>query len=193
MSTVPKRARLTACVALIALLGVGMPTGCGKKSDTRAVPWKSGTTVIPGTYGWDVETDAIVNPLMSTAADFWWEQVSETERHLRLMHGIGAAVVTNRSYEQIGPEFLHHRRFLQGRIDGLNEQGALAPNTIIVFRTAHGTLGKLQVVRYRPLHDLSFPEAMVYDDGWKSAALQRPDVEQYHIEVKWALFRPNAD
>ena len=58
---------------LISLAGVFQ--GC--KDKTPLVPWKSGTTVIPGTFGWDVETDSIVHPIGDPAADLWWNLISE--------------------------------------------------------------------------------------------------------------------
>jgi hypothetical protein len=75
------------------------------------------------------------------------------------------------------------------RIDAGDKAGMLDPGAVIVFRTADGTLGKLQVVGYRRLHDLSFPQASAYLDTWKTAIGQRPDIERYHLEINWQLYR----
>ncbi len=177
--------------SLAVLIGVAVGLrGCS--TQTSAVPWVSGTTVIPGTFGWDAETNSIVDPLRVSAADFWWEMISERERYLTPMNGTAAAIVKGKTYEQIDAAFVSRRRLQTTKIDAGDKTGVLDPGTIIVFRTADGTLGKLQVVGYRRLHDLSFPQASAFPDTWKTAASQRPDVEWYHLEIKWQLYRSEA-
>ncbi len=181
--------RAQAGLAVLIVLGGVLP-GC--KRATPAVPWVSGTTVIPGTFGWDAETNSIVNRLQVPVADFWWETVSEKERYLTPMHGAAAAVVKGKTYEQIDAAFVDRQRMRTKKIDAGGTAGVLDPGTIIVFRTADGTLGKLQVVGYRRLHDLSFPQASVYPDSSKGVIAQRADIERYHLEVRWQLYRPQA-
>jgi len=176
-------------LAVLLVLGGVLP-GC--KRAAPAVPWASGTTIIPGSCGWDVETDSIVDPTQVPAADFWWEMVSESQRYLTPTHDAVAAVVKGKTYEQIDAAFVAGRRLREGRIDGSDKTGVLDPGTIIVFRTPDGTLGKLQIVGYRALHDLSFPEARAYPDRSKSTIAQHRDIERGHIEVKWQLYRPQA-
>jgi hypothetical protein len=175
------------CLLLVGLTAAFQ--GCRDK--TPLVPWKSGTTVIPGQFGWDVETDSIVHPTRIPTADLWWNLISEQEKYLTTMHGAAAAVVKNGSYEQIDGVFIRRQRLTEQRIGGKDEPGVLAPGTIIVFRTANGVFGKLQIIGYRSLHDFSFPQIAAYLDQWRAAALQRPDYERYHIEVKWQLYRPD--
>jgi hypothetical protein len=173
-------------LAVLIGLGAGL-RGCSKR--TSAVPWVSGTTIIPGTFGWDAETNSIVDPLRVSVADFWWEMVSEKERYLTPTHGAEAAVVKAKTYEQIDPAFVGRRRLQTKRIDAGDKAGVLDPGTIIVFQTGDGTFGKLQIVGYRRLHDLSFPEASAYLDISKTAINQRPDIERGHLEIKWQLYR----
>ncbi len=188
------RRRQVGCLilgSLVVLIGLGVGLrGCGKQ--TSAVPWASGTTIIPGTFGWDVETDSIVGPLSVPVADFWWETVSEKERYLTPTHGAAAAIVTGESYEQIDAAFVDRQRLRTKKIDAGDKAGVLNPGTIIVFRTADDTLGKLQIVGYRRLHDLSFPQAGAYSDAQKGMIAQRPDIERYHLEITWQLYRPQA-
>lgn len=165
-------------------------SGC--KRVTPAVPWVSGTIIIPGTFGWDAETNSIVDPLRVPVADFWWEMVSEKERYFTPTHGAETAIVKGKTYEQIDAAFVSRRRLQTQKIDAGDKAGVLGPGTIIVFRTADGTLGKLQVVGYRRLHDLSFPQAGAYPDTSKTAISQRPDIERYHVEIRWQLYRPRA-
>jgi hypothetical protein len=161
--------------------------GCGTR--TSAIPWVSGTTILPGNFGWDAETNGIVDPLGVSVADFWWEMVSEKERYLTPAQGAAAALVKGKPYEQIDAAFVNRQRLRTRKIDAGDKAGVLEPGTIVVFRTADGALGKLQVVGYRRLHDLSFPQATAYRDTWKTAVSQRPDVERYHLEIKWQLYR----
>ena len=94
--------------------------------------------------------------------------VSEKERYLTPTHGGAAAVVKGKTYEQIDAAFVDRQRMRTKKIDAGDKAGVLDPGTIIVFRTADGTLGKLQVVGYRRLHDLSFPQAGAYPDAKSS-------------------------
>ncbi|MCL5281272.1 MAG: hypothetical protein M1376_15335 [Planctomycetes bacterium] len=174
--------------SLAVLIGVAVGLrGCS--TQTAAVPWVSGTTIIPGTFGWDAETNSIVDPLRVAVADFWWEMVSEKERYLTAMHDAAAALVRGKSYEQIDAAYVSRRRLQTTKIDAGDKAGVLDPGTIVVFRTADGTLGKLQIVGYRRLHDLSFPQAGAYLDTSKTAISQHADIERGHLEIKWQFYR----
>ena len=61
---------------------------------------------------------------------------------------------------------------------------------LIVFRTAEGNFGKLQIDQYRALHDFSFPEAAQYlSDDMREFLLSEPNFETYHLQVTWKLFQ----
>ena len=182
--------RLAQISLAVLIVLAGVLSGC--KRATPAVPWVSGTTIIPGAFGWDAETDSIVDPLQVPVADFWWEMVSEKQRYLTPTHGAAATVVTGKTYEQIDATFVDRQRTRTKKIDAGDKAGVLDPGVIIVFRTADGTLGKLQVIGYRRLHDLSFPQASAYLDTSKTAISQRPDIERGHLEIKWQLYRPQT-
>jgi hypothetical protein len=178
----------TALVLL--LIGLALTfTGC-KKSQPPIPAWKSGITTIPGTFGWNAETGTIVPP---DNADLSWEMVSETERYLAPCQGAGAAIVKHRGYEEVTGRYLERWHMPEERIPGPGESGGLSPGTVIAFRTAEGNFGKLQVVGFRPLHDLSFPEANVYSEQWKTEAAARPNHERYHIKIKWELYQSAPD
>src|SRR5512143_3255520 len=102
--------------SLAVLIGAAVGLrGCG--TQTPAVPWVSGTTIIPGNFGWDAETNSIVDPLGVSVADFWWEMVSEKERYLTPTHRAEAALVKGKTYEQIDAAFVGRRRMRAGKID----------------------------------------------------------------------------
>ena len=177
--------------SLAALIGVAVGVrGCS--TQRPVVPWVSGTTIIPGTFGWDAETNSIVDPLRVSVADFWWEMVSEKERYLTPTHDAAAAIVKGKTYEQINAAYVSRRRLQTKKIDAGDKAGVLDPGAIIVFRTADGTLGKLQIVGYRRLHDLSFPQASAYLDTSKTAISQHTDIERGHLEIQWQLYRPQT-
>ena len=188
MSTARQPICSVAGITALLLIGIGVgATGCRDKP--VAVPWRSGTTVIPGNAGWDVETDSLDLHLRAPTTDFWWEQISPTQRYLTPVNETQAAVVRSRSFEEIGPKFLSHWRLPNEKISGSDENGVLDPGAVVVFRTADGTLGKLQVVGYRCLHDFSFPAVSDLGEERRRNALEREDVARYHIEVKWQLYR----
>jgi hypothetical protein len=163
-----------------------LPVGCRKQP--TAVAWKAGTTVIPGTFGWDVEGDSLAHSLDDPTADFWWEHVSPRERYLTPLAGTQAAVVKRTSFEEIGPKFFAHWRMPEQKIDG-SDDGPLAPGAVVVFRTRDGMLGKLQVICYYALHDFSAQAVKDMLQERKPQILQRENVERYHIEVNWQLYR----
>jgi len=181
--------RICGVVVLAAGVAVALP-GCKKQDESSAVPWKSGVTVIGGNLGWDAESDRTLDPRAPTA-DLWWELRSETTSSLTPTNGTAFAIARNANYNRISPNFIRRARMAPQRLETNNKDNVLAPGTVIVFRTSDGALGKLQIVAYRPLHDLSFPGAAAYLDQWKQEALRRPNYERAHIEVKWSLFLPD--
>ncbi len=177
---VRKAATLSMVVAAVVL------AGC-KRTDVGPAVGSSGTAIIPGTLSWDAETNAID---ANEPADFRWEQATPTERYLVPINGTKAAIVKHRTYEQVDGLFLKRWHMPQERISACDTDSVLAPGAVVAFRTAQGTLGKLQVVGYRPLHDVSFPGAEALPEGWADRVAGRPDIEQYHLEIEWTLFRP---
>ncbi|MFC1907135.1 hypothetical protein ACFLW8_03510 [Chloroflexota bacterium] len=143
-------------------------------------------TVILGTAGWDVETNKLVSRDM---ADFWWQQVTGTERYLVPENRAKAKLIQNGDFDKIDPAFIKGQNLSEERISGSDQGGLLSPGAIVVFETAEGNLGKLQIEKYRASHDFSFPEAAYLPEGWKKFALEKPNVEMYHLQVRWQLFR----
>jgi hypothetical protein len=186
-----RRRRIVPAGFALLLIGFALAAaGCKEKSQPPLPVWKSGTTIIPGTFGWNAETGTIVPP---DNADLWWEMVAETECYLTPCNSARAALVKHRTYEELTGRHLERWHMPEERIPGFGQSDALAQGAVIALRTAEGNLGKLQVVGFRPLHDLSFPEASVYTEQWKTQAATRPDHERYHIEIKWTLYQSPGD
>src|SRR5439155_15807119 len=92
-------------------------------------------------------------------SDFWWEQVDETHRYLVPQNGATARLVRGINFDHIDESFIKRQDLFPGMISGADNFGALKPGTVVVFKTAEGHYGKLQVIRYRPVDDFAFPEA----------------------------------
>ena len=138
------------------------------------------TTTILGTFAWDVESNRLGD---HSHADFWWDQVTDTERYLVPLNGATAAIVKRPQYEKIDADYVRRAALSQGRLAG----GDLKPGATIVFRTADGRHGKLRVVGYKALHDFDFPEAAHLSEDWKTFVLGKPNTPQYHLQVRWTL------
>jgi hypothetical protein len=139
-------------------------------------------TTIPGTWAWDVESN---RPADRQEADFWWEQVSATERYLVPLNGAKATIVQGQDFERIDAGYIRKIALSQEKLRG----DALKPGVIVAFRTAEGGVGKLQVLGYKPLHDFDFPEAASLTEAWKQFALSQPNMPLYHLQVRWTLFK----
>ena len=144
------------------------------------------TTVILGTWRWDVETNKQGS---SDIADFWWEQITDKERCLVPVNGAKAKLIPNVDFNTIDPAFIDKQTLSTDKISGADEGGVLVPGAVVVFRTVEGNLGKIQIERYRALHDFTFQEAEYLSEQWKSFVLKKPNREKYHLQVKWKLFR----
>jgi hypothetical protein len=138
--------------------------------------------VVLGTWTWTVEGNRLGGGL--DRADVWWEQASDTERCLVPLGGAAWAVLKGRPFEKVSREDLAGAAYSRGRLSG----ALLRPGTVVALRTRDGEYAKLKVVRYRALHDFSFPEAGRLPERWRRFVLRRPDVKEYHLEVSWVLY-----
>jgi hypothetical protein len=57
------------------------------------------------------------------------------------------------------------------------------------LKTMEGNIAKIRVTGFRKLHDFDFDEAALLSPEWKEFALKKPDIDKYHLEVEWVLFR----
>jgi hypothetical protein len=136
------------------------------------------STVILGTWLWDVESNTMGK---SEVSDFRWSQATATERYLAPVNGAKWKMISNRDFDEIDYAFIRAQNLNQADLSGSDKNGVLTPGAIIVFRTAEGNFGKLQIERYRALHDFSFPEAINLKESWRDMALKKPDREKYHL------------
>jgi hypothetical protein len=174
---------ITCCVALAMAL---CTLGCGGKQPEPP----ANVTIIPGTFSWDAAT----GQLSAAMGDLAWEQVSETTRNLTPMHGTRIKLIENRPFDDISLRFIKKQSLTAHSLSASDEGGLLRVGSVAVFRTSQGRYGKLRVEGFRSLHDFSFPEiAAAFSDtsrfnAWKSAAARKPNMEKYHLVVKWVLY-----
>lgn len=117
-------------------------------------------------------------------SDFWWEQVTATERHLVPQAGAGWAILKGKPFEKVTREDLVKATCSADKLPGT----LLVSDAIVALRTRDGKVAKAKVVRYRELHDFSFAEARHLSPAWIQLALQQPNSKEYHLEVKWVLY-----
>lgn len=143
-----------------------------------------GQTVLLGTWVWDVDTNRFPNEELRGDGDVWWEQVTRTERYLVPLNGARLASLRNRAFEQIAADELANTPFASEKISG----SVLTPGAVVAVHTTKGNFAKLQVVRYRALHDFSFKEAEHLTPQWREFARRGPNIDRYHLEVRWVLY-----
>jgi hypothetical protein len=141
-----------------------------------------GQTVILGTWTWKIEGNNLGG---AEGADFWWEQVTDKERHLVPQSGAGWAIIRGKPFEKVTFEDLAKTTYSADKLAG----PLLVPDTVVAVRTGDGKFAKMKVVRYRELHDLSFPEVRHLRAEWIRFALRKPNIQEYHLEVSWVLYK----
>lgn len=97
----------------------------------------------------------------------------------------GLVVLGEKAFDEITREDLATQKYSREKVS--NE--SLAPGTVVALQTDMGNIAKLKVVKYRELHDFSFPEAQLLAAEWRAFALKKPNTKNYHIEVEWVLYR----
>jgi hypothetical protein len=174
-------------VALVATLTQTVPGRSDEKAgqhpigQTVLLPATT-RTVILGTWTWDIETN---RQGVDKGADVWWEQVTDREQLLVPRNGAGLVLFKTRAFDKITREDLAALKYAD---KGLANK-SLTPGAVLALRTSDGNFAKLRVVKYRELHDFSFPEAVLLDRGVRAFFLGQPNRKNYHLEVEWVLFR----
>lgn len=149
-----------------------------------------GQTVILGTYSWDVEKNS--QPRDTGDNDVSWEQVEDNEQfgfadehYLVPINQAGLAALGQRAFDTITRRDLAELKYADKKL----ANDSLAPGDVVALRTNEGNYAKLKVVRYRELHDFSFPEAELLGAQWRGGALAAHNTKRYHLEVAWVLYR----
>ena len=178
----------TSILLLCFIVSVVSNVSCAKKPMiTKIVSARRQATVIPGTWLWDVESNELGGT--SDNADLWWEHVTREERYLVPQNGARIAVVSGQRYEDIDLASLANLTLIEDRISGSDGNNLLRPGTLLALRTAEGNMVKLKVVRYYRLHNFEFDGAEVLPANWKDFVLTSPDIDNYHLELEWTLYR----
>ena len=155
----------------------GQGRGDEKKEDVLA----KGQTVILGTWSWNIEKNKQGG---KEGHDVIWQQATEKEQFLVPVGQAGLAILEKKSFDEITSKDLKGLKYSDNKI----ANDSLTPGTVLALRTNEGNFAKLKVVKYRELHDFSFPEAKLLDPKWKEFVLQKPNKKNYHLEVEWVLY-----
>jgi hypothetical protein len=168
-------------MALVATVTLAVAGWSDEKKEDEPV---KGQTVILGTWTWDIETNKQGGDVKGV--DVRWEQATATEQYLVPLNGAGLIVFDKKKeFEKITREDLAELKYSDEKL----ANDALAPGTVVALRTNEGNFAKLKVVKYRELHDFSFPEAKLLNEAMKEFMLKSPNTKKYHIEVEWVLYR----
>jgi hypothetical protein len=154
----------------------------GRNKERKEDELAKGHTVILGTWTWNIEKNKQGG---KEDADVFWEQVTDNEQFLVPRGQAGLAVLDKKSFAKISREDLRDLDYSNKKLANTS----LAPGTVLALRTNEGNFAKLRVVKYRELHDFSFPEAKLLDAKWREFVLQKPNTKNYHLEVEWVLYR----
>ncbi len=197
--------------AILALVAIGVILLLVLRRHNRgAYP----TTVIPGTWTWDVDSNSLGS---GSYSDFFWEQIDATNRNLVPKNGAVAAVAAAKDFDGVDESFARRQQLSSAKISGSDRNAELMPGSIVVFRTSQGRYGKLQVIRFRAIDDFGFPEASRLSQQWRDFAttefklkpprgnvveeivfrvkrlFRRDFPRNYHLEVKWQLFQSQSN
>jgi hypothetical protein len=166
------RIRTTIIITLAtALLQMGCGTGVQGKIRT-----------LPGTFTWDVDKDRLGH---SKEEDFFWQQENHMDRFLVPRNGTRMAILPDATFEAVTAEQASELELTKDRLSGSDEDSVLPPGTVVVFRTSGNRLGVLEIVRYLPLHDLSFPEAKKVPKEARELMESEPNIARYHLVLRW--------
>jgi len=169
-------------IVLGVLLTLGV-VGCNKNDPAASVGKTYASTVILGTYSWDVETDTLGTNRQS---DFWWERVDAKTGNLVAQNGATVEVV-NDNFDSINKNYIAQLPALR---DGRISHNHIIPGTVALFKTAEGHYGKLRIKGYRALHDFDFKEAKEHMDAtFREHVLRKPNNQKYHLVVEYELYK----
>lgn len=167
-------------LGLLLVLGV---VGCNKSEPVTSEGKTYSSTVILGTYSWDVESNTL-GP--NRQSDFWWQRIDDTRGNLVAQNGATVEVISH-NFDMINKSYIS--KFPALRDGRINNQD-IKPGTIALFKTAEGNYGKLRIKGYRALHDFDFKEAKEHmDASFKEYVLQKPNNEKYHLVVEYELYK----
>ncbi len=145
---------------------------------------KDKTAVMPGSHCWDVDNERFDK---RDTADFFWTFDTKNNGCFRTVNSAKMAMVKNCFFDKIDLSIVCAQNLIEGRVYTV-KNGLTQPGTVIVFQTAEGKYGKLEILGFRSSHDFAFKEAANLPDKWKKFALKKPEIKNYHLEVKWRLF-----
>ena len=123
-------------------------------------PSRTGTTSVPGTWEWDIESDTLGT---GTDSDVWWNQLTPSERQLYPQNGAQLVLVTGASYEEVSLSVLQSLSYSDAPISGSDGSGVLGVGVVLAMRTSDGNYAKLRIDRYREIRNEIVFEWALYE------------------------------
>ena len=145
---------------------------------------KDKTAVMLGSHYWDIDNERFGK---SDTADFFWSFDTKNSGCFRTVNSAKMAMVRNFPFDKINLQIVCAQNLIEGRIYTV-KNGLIQPGTIIVFQTVEGKYGKLEVLGFRSSRDFAFKEAANLPEQWKKFVSEKPEIKNYHLEVRWRLF-----
>ncbi len=147
------------------------------------------TSVILGTWIWDVDADALDGA--AADGDLWLshQDTATGAKTLVPQNSATALQVYGADFDAITAAFVQAQPLTGATINASNVGGTLTVGSIVVFQTTAGTYGKFRVLGYRESQDFTFGEAALLTQPMRDMFNTNPNVINYHLEVEWELFR----
>jgi len=176
---------------VLPLVAVMLAVGAGAVAQEPGVTISRGTTVMPNSWTWSIETNQI------GGGELWWTGGGELHccptDFKPARDQLALAVVRGQMFDNIDLAYLQRVAFTAQKLP----RSEISAGTIIALRTGSGHLAKLRVVRFFRAAEV-YPEPQFsskeHRNTWleekRGLAAEGGRWENYHVQIEWVLFRP---
>ena len=140
---------------------------------------EQGSTTIPGTWDWDIDVNEIAGDGLN---DLHYITYSDGGRTFRPLNRSKIAIIKKLTYENTELKDLVSLTYTENEV-------RVGNGTIFAMYTSDDNIAKLKVTGFRNLKDFNFKEAVVIPEEWKNTEFDCENMDEYHVEVKWTLYR----
>jgi len=173
----------TISIAIMALVLLGCSENKPIVKEQINVSSNSKYVTLLGTYTWDVESGKLGGS--DSNVDFWLEKIDAVTTNLMPRNGT-TVEVTKKSFASLDKAYLQQFPIFR---DGRVSNSDIKIGTVVMFKTAEGTYGKLRIVGFKSSHDFNFKEAKEYlSDSYKKYSMGKPLNKKYNLVVEYVLF-----
>ena len=116
-------------------------TGSATPKKSERPVHSTGRLTVRGTFSCDLDAGTET----TAGADFFWEQNSNTERHLSPLNGASFYVLGITEFESVRFSDMEHYPYSTQKIDASDASNKIPRNTVVAYKTNEGRLGKFIV------------------------------------------------